>query len=200
MVAFSFRMNGVSRSDQHNPLRAVSRSKRVPMWITVDLLEVLPRFWQRLRRWPRALGHSGEGGFPHRHAAWPRTRSEFENFCTDQDAHAHDFDRSRLALYRQLLDSLPKHPCRLLNLGCGNGWFLRLLADSWRDERLSLVVGTDYAESTAFMGVPITLFRMPITRTKTFSMSCSDGGNALNGSYIGSTARLNHIIGDCCIG
>lgn len=152
-------------------LRGTPLSVPILMLTATHLLELLSRCWQRLRRRLRVVGRTGEGPFPGQHAAWPKTHPEFEKFWADSRAQALYLDPSRLALYREVLDVLPQRPCRVLDLGCGNGQFLRLVADRWQDEPTSLLVGIDYAESaiqSATRLVPEAAFRVAPARATGF--------------------------------
>jgi ubiquinone/menaquinone biosynthesis C-methylase UbiE len=116
------------------------------MLTTPNAVELIERSWQRLRRKVWAACHGAPAAFSARHAEWPKTQCEFEEFWMDGEHQAAYFDASRLAFYREVLGLLPKQPCRVLDLGCGNGYFLRLVADAWRTVGLPLLVGVDYAE------------------------------------------------------
>lgn len=123
---------------------------------------MLKRLWQRVRERLRPGSRGGGGPFPGRHAAWPKTLSEFEEFWSDGDARALYLEPTRLAFYQEVLSHLPAHPCRLLDLGCGGGHFLRLVADRWRGQGPPLLVGLDFAESavrSAARVVPEAAFR-----------------------------------------
>lgn len=77
---------------------------------------------------------------------WPQSREEFEEFWADPLVIVEYLEPTRLNFMREVLTFIPSQPCRLLDLGCGGGHFLAMIADKWGNGKGDLY-GVDYSQS-----------------------------------------------------
>lgn len=81
-------------------------------------------------------------------ADWPKTNADYEEFWGDPKAMAVYFEPGRLKFYQEILNliKLPETG-NILDIGCGNGFFLKKIADKVQDKSNYKFFGADYAES-----------------------------------------------------
>lgn len=77
-----------------------------------------------LRIFKKTKGSSIAGHPP----GWPKTNQDYEEFWHNQEALKCYFEPSRLTFYEEILEFLPKKRGKVLDVGCGNGYFLTRLA------------------------------------------------------------------------
>lgn len=99
---------------------------------------------RRAWAWLRG-GQAGLALFDRREAGWPKSQAEFEQFWQDSAAQQDYVSPSRARLFADVLDALPGPARRWLDIGCGGGHLLSLVAHRWPEA--DLLVGVDYARS-----------------------------------------------------
>lgn len=102
---------------------------------------------RRLLGQPAHEGHS-IAGHPE---GWPKTQEDFEEFWASNEAMDFYFEPSRLAFFNEVLAHVPGRFNHVLDIGCGNGYFLKRLAQREGVDG-NTYVGTDYAENGLVAG------------------------------------------------
>lgn len=77
---------------------------------------------------------------------WPKTQDEFEEFWNEDEAMKNYFEASRLKFYNEVLQFIPRSYKKILDIGCGNGYFLSKIAERDKNHGENMI-GVDYAES-----------------------------------------------------
>lgn len=77
---------------------------------------------------------------------WPKTQDEFEEFWSENEAMKNYFEASRLKFYNEVLQFIPRSYKKILDIGCGNGYFLSKIAERDKNHGGNMI-GVDYAES-----------------------------------------------------
>lgn len=77
---------------------------------------------------------------------WPKTQSDYEEFWGSDEAMEYYFEPGRLKFYDDVLKFIPISCKKILDVGCGNGFFLSRIAKLQGNQGEDMT-GVDYAES-----------------------------------------------------
>jgi len=87
-----------------------------------------------------------EGPFVGHPKDWPKTQKDYEEFWASKEAMVSYFEPSRIAFYKEVMNFIPKKTGKVLDIGCGDGYFLTQIAK--RDKHFgNNFTGIDYASS-----------------------------------------------------
>lgn len=87
-----------------------------------------------------------DGPFTGHPKDWPKTQADYEEFWVSKKAMESYFEPSRIAFYKEVLNFIPQKTGKVLDIGCGDGYFLTQIAK--RDNHTgSNIIGVDYAVS-----------------------------------------------------
>jgi len=77
---------------------------------------------------------------------WPKTKKDYEEFWSDRRAVKFYLQPDRIAFYEEVLVFVPRKKRPILDVGCGNGVFLKKIVERDHGDVTNLV-GVDYTRS-----------------------------------------------------
>lgn len=112
------------------------------------LKQILLAFWHRI--FPESETHHSIAGHVE---GWPKTNTDYEEFWASKEAMDFYFEPSRLKFYDEILENIDTpQQGKILDIGCGNGFFLKKIADKNPQFSQANFFGVDYAESGLQVG------------------------------------------------